>query len=165
MATSETDLNRSATGQAAAVNSVADACPLSQADEDVLIQGFRRSQQITAAGRMAFVNFLVSAVFASFGLLSIVSSLLNSALSIPAVVITIGLATVAVIILVFMLSQQLRRGEFHTLSRIGASRTYIGLLVVSELVFVFVGSLLLAALLTLGMKQYALQILHNFLTI
>ena len=77
----------------------------------------------------------------------------------------LGLATVAVIILVFMLSQQLRRGEFHTLSRIGASRTYIGLLVASELVFIFVGSTLLATLLILGMKQYALQILQGFLTL
>ena len=32
----------------------------------------------------------------------------------------LGLATIAVIILVFMLSQQLRKGEFHTLSQIGA---------------------------------------------
>ena len=76
----------------------------------------------------------------------------------------LGLATVAVIMLVFLLSQQLRRGEFHTLSRIGASKTYIGLLVASELAFVFVGSLLLATLLIFVMKQYALQILQTFLT-
>jgi putative ABC transport system permease protein len=77
----------------------------------------------------------------------------------------LGLATVAVIVLVFMLSQQLRHGEFHTLSRIGASRTYIGLLVTSELAFVFVGSLLLSTLLIFVMKQYALQILQSFLTL
>jgi putative ABC transport system permease protein len=76
----------------------------------------------------------------------------------------LGLATVAVIMLVFLLSQQLRRGEFHTLSRIGASKTYIGLLVASELAFVFIGSLLLATLLVFVMKQYALQILQTFLT-
>jgi len=76
----------------------------------------------------------------------------------------LGLATVAVIMLVFLLSQQLRRGEFHTLSRIGASRSYIGLLLASELAFVFTGSLLLAALLIFVMKQYALQILQTFLT-
>jgi putative ABC transport system permease protein len=76
----------------------------------------------------------------------------------------LGLATVAVIMLVFLLSQQLRRGEFHTLSRIGASKTYIGLLVASELAFVFVGSLLLATLLIFVMRQYALQILQTFLT-
>lgn len=77
----------------------------------------------------------------------------------------LALATVAVIMLVFLLSQQLRRGEFHTLSRIGASRRYIGLLVASELTFVFVGSLLLAALLIFIMKQYALQILQGFLSL
>jgi putative ABC transport system permease protein len=76
----------------------------------------------------------------------------------------LGLATVAVIMLVFLLSQQLRRGEFHTLSRIGASRSYIGLLLASELAFVFIGSLLLATLMILVMKQYALQILQTFLT-
>jgi putative ABC transport system permease protein len=77
----------------------------------------------------------------------------------------LGLTTVAVIVLVFMLSQQLRRDEFHTLSRIGASRSYIGLLVASELAFVFVGSLLLSTLLIFVMKQYALQILQSFLTL
>jgi putative ABC transport system permease protein len=76
----------------------------------------------------------------------------------------LGLATIAVIMLVFLLSQQLRRGEFHTLSRIGASRSYICLLVASELAFVFIGSLLLATLLIFMMKQYALQILQTFLT-
>ena len=76
----------------------------------------------------------------------------------------LGLATIAVIMLVFLLSQQLRRGEFHTLSRIGASRSYIGLLLASELAFVFIGSLLLATLLVFVMKQYALQILQTLLT-
>jgi len=77
----------------------------------------------------------------------------------------LGMATVAVIVLVFLLSQQLRRGEFHTLSRIGASRIYIGLLIASELAFVFIGSLLLALSLIIVMKQYALQILQSFLTL
>jgi putative ABC transport system permease protein len=77
----------------------------------------------------------------------------------------LSLATIAVITLVFLLSQQLRRGEFHTLSRIGASKAYIAMLVASEISFVFIGSLLLAAGLTLVVRQYALQILQSVLSL
>jgi putative ABC transport system permease protein len=76
----------------------------------------------------------------------------------------LSLATVAVILLVFLLSQQIRRGEFHTLSRIGASRGYISLLVASELGFVFIISAVLAGGLTLFTRHYAMQILQSFLT-
>lgn len=75
----------------------------------------------------------------------------------------LGLATVAVIMLVFLLSQQLRKGEFHTLSRIGASRAFISVLIVSEILFVIVFSVILATLLTLAVRQYALEILLMFL--
>jgi len=77
----------------------------------------------------------------------------------------LGLATVAVIMLVFLLSQQLRKGEFHTLSRIGASRFYIGVLIASEILFVSLFSFLLAAMLTLVVRQFALQILQIFLSL
>jgi putative ABC transport system permease protein len=77
----------------------------------------------------------------------------------------LGLATVAVIMLVFLLSQQLRKGEFHTLSRIGASRSYIGVLIASEILFVTLFSFLLAAMLTLVVRQFALQILQIFLSL
>jgi putative ABC transport system permease protein len=77
----------------------------------------------------------------------------------------LSLATIAVITLVFLLSQQLRKGEFHTLSRIGASKAYIATLIASEIGFVFVGSVLLAAGLTLIVRQYALQILQSFLSL
>ena len=75
----------------------------------------------------------------------------------------LSLATVAVITLVFLLSQQLRKGEFLTLSRIGASKTYLATLIASEIGFVFTGSLVLAAGLTFITRQYALQILQIFL--
>lgn len=75
----------------------------------------------------------------------------------------LSLATVAVITLVFLLSQQLRRGELRTLSRMGASKAYLALLVASEIGFVFTGSLILAAGLTLVVRQYALVILQAFL--
>jgi putative ABC transport system permease protein len=77
----------------------------------------------------------------------------------------LSLATIAVITLVFLLSQQLRKGEFHTLSRIGASKAYIGTLVASEIGFVFIGSFILAGALTFLVRQYALQILQSFLSL
>jgi putative ABC transport system permease protein len=77
----------------------------------------------------------------------------------------LSLATIAVITLVFLLSQQLRQGEFHTLSRIGASRLYIGALIASEIVFVFIGSAALAAGLTLLLRHHAMRILQTFLTL
>jgi hypothetical protein len=77
----------------------------------------------------------------------------------------LSLATIAVITLVFLLSQQLRKGEFHTLSRIGASKVWIGLLVASEIGFVFAGSILMAGGLTFLVRQYALQILQSFLSL
>lgn len=77
----------------------------------------------------------------------------------------LSLATIAVITLVFLLSQQLRKGEFHTLSRIGASRSYIAALIASEIGFVLIGSILLAAALTLVVRQYALQIFQSLLSL
>jgi putative ABC transport system permease protein len=77
----------------------------------------------------------------------------------------LSLATIAVIMLVFLLSQQLRKGEFHTLSRIGASKAYIAALIASEIGFVFCASLILAACLSLIMRQYALQILQSFMSL
>ena len=77
----------------------------------------------------------------------------------------LGLATVAVIMLVFLLSQQLRKGEFHTLSRIGASKSFIGTLIASEVLFVILFSVMLAALLTLTVRQYALEILLMFIAL
>lgn len=73
--------------------------------------------------------------------------------------VMLSLATVAVITLVFLLSQQLRRGEFFTLKRMGASRVFIGTLVASEIGFVFAGSLALASLATWLVRHYATEFL------
>jgi len=78
--------------------------------------------------------------------------------------VMLSLATIAVITLVFLLSQQLRQGEFFTLKRMGASRGFIATLVVSELGFVFFGSLLLATVLTWGARRFATEILLSFMT-
>ena len=77
----------------------------------------------------------------------------------------LSFATVAVITLVFLLSQQLRKGEFHTLLRIGASQGYVAVLIASEIGFVFLISALLAAGLSLVTRHYAMQILQSFLTL
>jgi putative ABC transport system permease protein len=77
----------------------------------------------------------------------------------------LSLATVAVVTLVFLLSQQLRIGEFRTLLRIGASRSYVWMLVISEIGFVFVISAMLAAALTFVTRYYAMQFLQTILTL
>lgn len=78
--------------------------------------------------------------------------------------VILSLATVAVITLVFLLSQQLRQGEFFTLKRMGASRVFIATLVVSELGFVFLGSLLLSSMLTWSARYFATQLLLSLMT-
>lgn len=100
---------------------------------------------------------------------AVLSNLLDTVFAVQNYVILglaiMSLATIAVITLVFLLSQQLRRGEFHTLSRIGASRGYISLLIASEVGFVFLISAGLAAGLTLISRHYAMQLLQSFLTL
>ena len=77
----------------------------------------------------------------------------------------LSFATVAVITLVFLLGQQLRKGEFHTLSRIGASRGYISVLIASEIGFVFLISAVLATGLTWVTRHYSVQLLQTLLTL
>jgi putative ABC transport system permease protein len=79
--------------------------------------------------------------------------------------VILSLATVAVICLVFLLSHQLRRGEFHTLRRLGASRGYVAMLVAGEIGFVFLSSVLLAVALTAVTRYYAMQILQTVLSL
>jgi len=79
--------------------------------------------------------------------------------------VMLSLATIAVITLVFLLSQQLRRGEFITLKRMGASRGFVTLLIVSEVGFVFAGSLVLAAALTWGVRRFATEFLLSLMTL
>ena len=79
--------------------------------------------------------------------------------------VILSFATIAVITLVFLLSQQLRKGEFHTLRRIGATRGYVLVLIASELGFVFLISCLSAAALTIVTRFYAMRILQTFLTL
>jgi putative ABC transport system permease protein len=77
----------------------------------------------------------------------------------------LSLATVAVIALVFLLGQQLRRGELHTLSRIGASKGYISVLIASEIGFILLISAMMATGLTWVIRHYSVQLLQMMLTL
>lgn len=77
----------------------------------------------------------------------------------------LSLATIAVMTLVFLLSQQLRRGEFMTLKRMGASRGFVATLIASEIGFVLVGSLALSASLGWVTRHYATEFLLSLVTL
>ena len=77
----------------------------------------------------------------------------------------LSLATVAVVTLVFLLSQQLRRGEFMTLKHMGASRGFIATLIASEIGFVLLGSLILAAVMSWVSRHYATEFLLSLVTL
>lgn len=76
----------------------------------------------------------------------------------------LSLATVAVVTLVFLLSQQLRHGEFLTLKRMGASRGFIATLIISEIGFILLGSLVLSAGLSWVTRYYATEFLLSLVT-
>lgn len=75
----------------------------------------------------------------------------------------LAVSTVAVITLVFLLSHQLRRGEFRTLRRIGASRGYVAALILSEIGFVVLASAALSSGMLLLVRVYAPAIMARFL--
>jgi len=77
----------------------------------------------------------------------------------------LSLATIAVVTLVFLLSQQLRRGEFMTLKRMGASRGFVATLIASEIGFVLIGSLALSALMSWVTRHYATEFLLSLVAL
>jgi putative ABC transport system permease protein len=81
-----------------------------------------------------------------------VESLLGTVFAVRSYVLAalalVGIATLAVTALVFMLSLRLRRREVETLIRIGAARATVAALLVAEVAFVLVVAAALAALLT-----------------
>jgi putative ABC transport system permease protein len=77
----------------------------------------------------------------------------------------LSLATIAVVTLVFLLSQQLRRGEFMTLKRMGASRGFVATLIASEIGFVLLGSLALSALMSWVTRHYATEFLLSLVAL
>jgi hypothetical protein len=65
-----------------------------------------------------------------------------------AAVLLVGLATLATIILVFVLSARLRRNEILTMTRIGAAPGRVIAILATEVIMVLATSLVLAGLLT-----------------
>ena len=65
-----------------------------------------------------------------------------------AAVLVVGLATLATIILVFVLSARLRRNEILTMTRIGATPGRVFSILATEVILVLVTSLIMAGLLT-----------------
>ena len=74
-----------------------------------------------------------------------------------------GLSTLIMIMLIFMLSQQLRRGEILTASKIGASRYFVLGLISFEVLFVTLISIALALILMLLTQQYGMLIIQNII--
>jgi putative ABC transport system permease protein len=77
----------------------------------------------------------------------------------------LSLATVAVVTLVFLLSQQLRRGEFMTLKHMGAPRGFIATLIASEIGFVLLGSLVFSTVMSWVSRHYATELLLSLVTL
>jgi putative ABC transport system permease protein len=71
-----------------------------------------------------------------------------------AAIVGVGLATLATMALVFVLSLQLRRREIETMVKIGGSRGRILGVLVFEILGVLVAGLLLAAFLSLALSRY-----------
>lgn len=72
-----------------------------------------------------------------------------------------GLSTLILIILIFMLSQQLRRREIETATKIGASRYFVLGLLSFEILFVTLFSSALAVILMLLTEQYGMAIIQG----
>ncbi|HEB27228.1 MAG TPA: hypothetical protein ENI05_05555 [Porticoccus sp.] len=78
-------------------------------------------------------------------------------------IILVAIATGVIALLVFLLSLRLRKGERFTLSRIGASRMQIRLLMATEIICVLFVSACLAGLLILATEYYGVQLLQQLL--
>lgn len=78
-------------------------------------------------------------------------------------VAVVAVATATVALLVFYLSLRLRRGERHTLARIGASRGQIQVLMATEVVAVLLLSALLSGLLIVLTRQYGMLLLQQLI--
>jgi putative ABC transport system permease protein len=83
---------------------------------------------------------------------AVIDELLDTVFSVQRYVLVamalVGVATTAVVLLVFMLSLRARRAEMDTLSRLGGSSLAIGSLMLAEILIVLLLSAVLAALLT-----------------
>ena len=98
---------------------------------------------------------------------TILSELLSTILTIERFIITalviVGISTLVIAALVFMLSLRLRKREVLTMNKIGGSRHVVNFLLVSEILFVLVVSALLSTGLTVVTAAYASDVIRIFL--
>jgi putative ABC transport system permease protein len=97
----------------------------------------------------------------------VMNDLLDTVLTVQQFVVAgaiiVGTATLASVILVFMLSLRLRRREIETMFKIGGSRVTVGLLMTSEIIGVLVIGILLAGGLTLITRQFGALVIRAIL--
>ncbi|MEE8460322.1 MAG: ABC transporter permease [Phycisphaerales bacterium] len=100
--------------------------------------------------------------------IEVVDTLLATVFSVENVVVAalaaVGFATLALVVLVFMLSLRLRRGEIATMSRIGGSRPLIASILCMEMAGVLVMALVTAGVLTLATGQLAPEVVRIVLS-
>jgi len=97
----------------------------------------------------------------------VMNDLLDTVLTVQQFVVAgaiiVGTATLASVILVFMLSLRLRRREIETMFKIGGSRVTVGLLMTSEIIGVLVIGVLLAGGLTLITREFGSLVIRAIL--
>jgi putative ABC transport system permease protein len=100
--------------------------------------------------------------------IEVVDTLLATVFSVENVVVAalaaVGFATLTLVVLVFMLSLRLRRGEIATMSRIGGSRPLIASILCMEMAGVLVMALVTAGILTLATGQIAPEVIRMVLS-
>jgi putative ABC transport system permease protein len=97
----------------------------------------------------------------------VLDELLGTILTIERFVITalviVGISTLVISALVFMLSLRLRKREIQTMTKIGGSRHIVNFILISEILFVLMISVVLSAGLTMVTASYAADLIRLFL--
>ncbi|MHC5121340.1 MAG: ABC transporter permease family protein, partial [Planctomycetota bacterium] len=98
---------------------------------------------------------------------TVLNELLKTILTIERFVITalvmVGVSTLVIAALVFMLSLRLRKREIRTMAMIGGSRLTVNVIIISEIVCVLLTSAVLATGLTIVAGCYAADVIRIFL--
>ncbi len=99
---------------------------------------------------------------------AVMDELLGTVVAIKSYVVTafllVGLATLAVAALVFLLSLRLRRQEIETMVKIGGSKASVAAVLLSEIVIVLLASAVLAALLTWLTSTFGTQAVRTWMS-
>jgi len=98
---------------------------------------------------------------------SVLDQLLATVVAIKSYVVTafvlVGLATLAVAALVFLLSLRLRHREIETMVKIGGEKIHVAAVILAEIVVVLLSSLVLATVLTWLTSSYGTEAIRAFL--